>query len=422
MDKDVTELLDAIVWAHRIVEVEEKAFVFRPLTLEERNMSNFIYTQEMEKLRTRNMLTREELKRRAMKEGLWKKVYDRDAGLLREALAALLRDRKLEIEATKHRKNESSTLIRLDRKIMAASTTLREIERLHMTHIELPSAEYHAEGERGLYCLHCAAMTFPDMEKMWPTRGDLDEFTDTGLVASLMNQYYAATIAEESEIRLVARSGIWRSKWMGSKKNRGVKTLFNREMYDLTVDQFRLVYWSQIYDSAFESMESPSDEVLEDDVLFDRWLDDQNTKRKQERKKTEFDKKVSHLTKDGQEVALSVNGFYSDDCNCGLREAKKDGGKEKLAAVHPPSCPYGIFMYYNTETIDKKVEEVQSANPQNIRQLLGKEQGRLAKASGDLVQEQDLRGNDRTRAALGMGTNYTGKGEQRGKQGRAGRP
>ena len=52
MDKeqDVTELLDAIIWGRRIVSVDNRAgerqvFVFRPLTLEERNMGNYLYAK-----------------------------------------------------------------------------------------------------------------------------------------------------------------------------------------------------------------------------------------------------------------------------------------------------------------------------------------------------------------------------------------
>jgi hypothetical protein len=256
------------------------------------------------------------------------------------------------------------------------------------------------------------------MKQKWESFDALLNEQDTVLVARLMGLYYGETIAEESDIRRVARSGTWRSKWMGSKKNRGVKTLFDREMYDLTIDQFRLVYWSQVYDSAFESMEPPSDEVLEDDNLFDRWLDDQHQKRKAERKKTEFDKKVKHLTKEGQEVALPVQGFYSDDCTCGVKDEARDRGADKRGHIHDPRCPYGVFMYYDQSAVEQKIEDVQSANPTSIRKLLAGEQKRLAE-SGDLVPEQQLRSNDKTRAALGMGTTYKGAGDNQGKAGRA---
>lgn len=37
-------------------------------------------------------------------------------------------------------------------------------------------------------------------------------------------------------------------------------------------DQRELVRWSQIYDAAFESLDRPSQRVIEDDDLFDSWL------------------------------------------------------------------------------------------------------------------------------------------------------
>jgi hypothetical protein len=418
MEKDVGELLDAIVWAHRIVEVDDKTFVFRPLTLEERNMANYVYQQEERKVREKGIMDRKQLTKQSIANHLWKEAYEGDAKLLREKLASLLKERVEEIEKNKRRRTPAPIIKKLTRKIDAATLALRHIEELHTTHIELPSVEYQAESQRGIFFLHCSTLTFPGMDQVWPTFDDLLDEEQTRLVNKLMNLYYGATIAEESDIRMVARSGTWRSKWMGSKKNRGVKTLFDREMYDLTVDQFRLVYWSQVYDSAFESMDSPSDEVVDDDNLFDRWLDDQHQKRKTERKKTAFDKKVSHLTKEGQEVALSVHGFYSDDCTCGVKDEAKKRGNDKRGNIHNPKCPYGVFMYYNTDTMKGKIEDVQSANPQSIRKLLASEQKRLAE-SGDMMPEQQLRSNDKTRAALGMGTTYKGAGENKGKSGRA---
>jgi hypothetical protein len=234
-----------------------------------------------------------------------------------------------------------------------------------------------------------------------------------------MHLFYGEAIVDEKQIRQLARSGYWRAKWVGSKKNRGVKTLFDREMYDLTTDQFRLVYWSQIYDSAFESMEPPSDDIVENDKLFDRWLDEQHQKYQQERKKSSFDKKVHHLKKDGQEVGFSVLGEFCEECTCGVKDEAEARGNDKRGHLHSPSCSYGVFVYYNQEKREKRVEEVQSANPESVRKLLGNEQKRLAQVGLGGVEEQQLRG-DKSRSVLGMETNMHGAGEYgKGKQGRA---
>lgn len=423
-EEEVTELLDAIIWGRRIVEVldrhgEERVFVFRPLTLEERNMGQYVHKQAERQARRRGVSTRDELTKDAVAHGIWKKSYETEAKLLREEHNKLLDELRREEEANKKRRSPTTKLTKLRKRFQYITNTLLEIDSNYTRYIDLPSIEYLSECERGNYFLSCTTLSFPEMKPIWATLDDLEHETDTQLAAALLRMYYTESLADEAAIRRVARSGFWRCKWMGSKKNRGVKTLFNREMYDLTLDQFRLVYWSQVYDSAYESMDAPSDNVIDDDKLFDRWLEEQHQKRKAEHKKSAFNKKVSHLTKDGQEVGFNVQGEFCEECICGVKDTKDKRPNRLADSTHAPDCSYGVYIYYNKEKKIGKIEEVQSANPEAVRRILGNEQKRLANKDASGIEEQFLRG-DNTRSALGMDTSFHGKGETgRGKQGRA---
>lgn len=427
MDKDeykdeeegVSELLDAIVWGHRIIEVwneeDQKTFVFRPLTLEERNMGNFVYKSAYKRNLAKELLPRKALVKRAIKEGHWKASYEEESLLLRKEYEKVLDELdKAEVDNKKRRK-PTATLVRLRRRVEYIQDTLMSMDAKRVEYIEIPSAERHAESERGNYYLHCSTLMFPEMEPLWPSLNDLESEENINLATILLGHYYNETIADESAIRRIARSGIWRCKWMGSKKNLGVKTLFGRDMFELTTDQFRLMYWSQIYDSAYASMEPPSDAIIEDDKLFDRWLDEQHQKREREAKTTAFNKKVSHLTKkDANEVCINVQGEFSEECSCGILEQARARGAEKLGHIHDPSCSYGVYLYYSKEHKMQKVEDVQSANSERVRRTLGAEQGRLSKVGVDGVQEQHLR-DHRTRTTLGLPTKVHGPGEHKGR-------
>ena len=404
--QDLGELLDAISWGHRVVELDdENAYVFRPLTLEERNMANYIHKRTLARSRSKR---RADLRKDMIKKGLWKASNEKDAELLRDELAKLNEKLEEEREKNKKRRTPTTKLVRLSERVAAMVETIQNIDSDYAKYIELPSAEYEAECERGTYSLHCATMSFPDMKQVWGSLKDLKEEEDTILVGRLMGLYYSYHIASDADIRRLARSGLWRMRWNASRKNRGVKTLFGREMFEVTPDQMHLVYWSQIYDSAFESMEPPSDEIIEDDKLFDRWLDAQAQKRKQERKQSALNKRVSK-TKDAHEIALSTEGFYSEECTCGIKE-EVEQHRHKRGHLHAPSCPHGVFIYYDEETKAKKVDEIQSANPTSIRKLLGREQKRLSETEG-MVEDQHLRSNDKVRAVLGMETKYHGPGD-----------
>lgn len=422
-EQDLEELLDLVVWGHRVVEIpieedKDQTLVFRPLTLEERNIGNYLYQKALRGQIKSGSQTREGLKKDAIKHGLWEKAYDKDIETMREEFTKITEELTLAEKKNKHRRSPTTKLKRLRKRIVSIAETVRTLEGNHAQYIEIPSAEHSAEQERGMYFLQCSTLTFPEMEPLWSTFKDLKNEIQTIFVGQLMRLFYNATLLEERDVRRVARSGYWRAKWLGAKKNRGVKTLFNNEMYDLTVDQFRLMYWSQIYDSAFESMESPSDDVIDDDKLFDRWLDEQHQKRKQERKKSAFDQKVKHLTKDGHEIGMNVQGEYCQECTCGVKQEAEARGAEKLGHAHNPDCSYGVYLYYDEERKLQRVEEVQSANPERMRKILGSESKRLAEIGPEGIEEQLLRGN-KTRSAFGMDTKYHGPSDLKGKQGRA---
>jgi hypothetical protein len=115
-------------------------------------------------------------------------------------------------------------------------------------------------------------------QKIWNTWGEFQQ-TDTALVNYLVNEAYASNNINETVIRKLARSEPWRSAWLA-----GVKTgnLFNRPTTEMTDYQRALVGWSLIYDNAFENPDCPSTEVVDNDILFDKWLESQAAKREKE--------------------------------------------------------------------------------------------------------------------------------------------
>ncbi len=416
LEEKIPELLDAIVWGYHIVEVQKQDFILRPLTLEERNIGNYIYKRSMKRSEETGLSTRKQLTREAIIHDLWKSSYADEIKLLQEELTDVTKE-LLEMEervmgtgTKKKRKTPTTPLRRLRDRSLHIHNVLSKLNTYYTTYIELPSSEYKAESERGDYFLHCAAHTFPDMKQIWSRSKDLENETNTTLVSLLLSAYYGITIADESTIRRIARSGIWRCKWMASKKNRGVKTLFNREMYDLTIDQFCLMYWSQIYDSAYEAMEPPSDVVIEDDTLFDCWLEERNQKHEQDQKRSTFSKKISNLKANADEIAMSVLGEYCEQCICGVKEKSHKRANGMADHTHDPSCSYGVFIYYNRAKKQTKVEEVQSTNPERVRRVLAHEQKHLADVGGEGVEEQYLRG-DKSRKTFGLRTKVYGPGE-----------
>lgn len=111
---------------------------------------------------------------------------------------------------------------------------------------------------------------------------DIDHIAD-----NIVTQYQNSII-DDSTIRYLARNEPWRSLWITATKGQ-FKLFFNDTNVDVTLNQKNLVLWSQTYDNIQETLEPPSNEVIEDDDLLDGWFIAQKRKREREKKTKELE-------------------------------------------------------------------------------------------------------------------------------------
>ena len=104
----------------------------------------------------------------------------------------------------------------------------------------------------------------------------VSEYNQVELIAKLAQLYFVDSVLKESQIRLLARSNPWRL-YYNPARHIGFN-VFNRLPQDYTDEQISLLYWSSIYDYAFESSNRPEQPIIDDDIRFDKWLDDQDKK------------------------------------------------------------------------------------------------------------------------------------------------
>jgi hypothetical protein len=98
---------------------------------------------------------------------------------------------------------------------------------------------------------------------------------------------YNAEILDDKDIREVSKSPNWRMIWNAGKDSREI---FPLPACDLTDMQKSLISWTRMYDSIYESMETPSDNIIEDDYAIDGWFTVQRRKRDDDRKESEGNK------------------------------------------------------------------------------------------------------------------------------------
>lgn len=115
---------------------------------------------------------------------------------------------------------------------------------------------------------------------------------------------YNKSILSDAQIRDLARNEPWRSLWIIGKNGR-IKLFSLNDDQDITFNQRNLLLWSQTYDNIHESLECPSEEVIEDDDLLDGWFIIQKRKRTRDSKEKEFNESIKNeKIKSAQELFI----------------------------------------------------------------------------------------------------------------------
>ena len=108
------------------------------------------------------------------------------------------------------------------------------------------------------------------------------------------NVLYAfnSMILSEKDIRDLARNEPWRSLWLIKETHDLI--LFANQDKELSIDQKNIIVWSRMYDNIQESMDCPTDDVIDDDDLLDGWFIIQRKKQERAKTESELESRVSN--------------------------------------------------------------------------------------------------------------------------------
>lgn len=145
----------------------------------------------------------------------------------------------------------------------------------------------------------------------------------------------------ESQFREIARTEPWRSYWLTKKACS--ENVFGCSSIELSDEQKFLVYWTCLYDSAYESGECPSEDVINDDDCFDGWM----IRQSRERKSASDAKAIGTSDKfKGDEVFLPADTIEDarriealNDSNAKSIKKQRDKTIEKLKEVQHIRLP-----------------------------------------------------------------------------------
>lgn len=121
------------------------------------------------------------------------------------------------------------------------------------------------------------------------------DFVKTPLT-HILSLYQKAQLSDK-EVRNCAKSAEWRAYWNAHKAQ---GRLFAESSCELSDQQRQLIAWSNIYESALESMEPPTEEVMKDNHAFDGWLIKKRREREAEKKSEQDVSKNERINSAGE--------------------------------------------------------------------------------------------------------------------------
>lgn len=331
-------------------------------SIEDRIYMDFLYEQEFNKAIIYKIPTEKQIIEEAKKNGIWTTYEDSYINNY-DNIIKYSKQRMQEAVSTIERKN-------IEKQIKQSEINRKKIQEKYNELLNR-SAESIAREAQVVYLISKITRT-SNGNLLWE---HINECKDQVLIWNAIKIYHEMNSKIDIKlIRQIARSPQWRLRWNISKKN--ILSLFGRHIKDLSDIQTSLIYWSQIYDSAFESLESPSDEILNDDDQFDKWLEEQAAKRKSEKVNRNMDKKRS-------------DGFYDNQGKFHARSSNVTDHHEYGECV---SGYYDKQGYYREYTIEEKRERIAAIYGRNsivTRRILASEVNKIEQKG--ILRDQDLR-------------------------------
>ena len=244
-----------------------------PPTLEQDLEIQEVYINSYRQAEKDGFLTHEDLLESMKERGLWSdKEEDKIKGLEKDI------DR-LKVELFQN-KNKEDLVKRIRTYLKAGKEQLNE-----QISKKLISYENTCEGIAQvakvnmlikITCLRCDTGELYDFEEI-----SLDD----------VMKLYGMQILSEVSARELARTEPWNSLWV--LKDTDTFEFFNSKS-QLNADQKNLLIWAKMYESVQESMDCPSDDVVQDDDMLDGWFIIQKKKREQERVQSDIEQSTQN--------------------------------------------------------------------------------------------------------------------------------
>jgi hypothetical protein len=298
--------------------VKDKVIVFRHPDNLIKQRANFVQDKSFEDAKKQGLLPSKDLEALIEKRNL---IPKEEIERLKKLKSQLEAQEVLLSKTTRVKANQD----RIKEIILKIRTEIREIEYKRNSKL-LMSAETKAEEDKTFFiCSQCSS--YEDGTLVWPSYEAALKETDLEFKDLILLNYVRFYGGLPTRIiRQIARSSVWRIRYVNSMKTSEPLLGVPASNYD--INQINLVYWSNFYQNIYEMMpeDRPSDMVIDDDDSLDAYMKAYYEERTREdaarRSKAKTPGKLSAF--DAEEVIVTrANELYQDIEYDTPREAQK---------------------------------------------------------------------------------------------------
>ena len=280
MEYEERELkLYSILNAKTYLEFQGKRYYTTINTVEDKHRASILYHDIINDLKYETIMSWVQAQKMTEKLGLW--TTENESGL--ESLNKMLDDLKLQLYLHHYIPDRVEAFTKQIEKVRSGieKSTNNKYVLYHAT------KEYYTSNIKRQYLL---ALSIRD-ENDQPVYTHENFWVSDATILNVFENRSLTNFMTITEIRELARSDPWRSMWGPSKAN-----ALSGPSTSWTEEQKVLVSYSRMYDNVYESMECPSDMVIENDDMLDGWFISQ----RKEREKARNEKAADKLFKGGE--------------------------------------------------------------------------------------------------------------------------
>lgn len=373
---DTNSLLNELMSSKKVVDTSRGPIWFEFPYADDRLYAAHLYEKSKREYEEQGIPSIEEARAEHLEYGLWTNEQEK---LMQEILPKFIEQLQERLEAEKNLARKR----RIKEKIAELNHQLVEITTAYNTLMANTSDFMGYRVSIAFMVWRC----FRDVSgnRIWERYEDILSEQDIDFVEDLITAYNLnEEVGDMSTLRKIARSPEWRVRWKCSENN--VSSLFGRQSKDMTIGQFMLVYWSQMYDSVYDSLERPPQSVIEDDEALDKWL-----------------------TQRSEEMERDIAQKFEGKSNT-VKNSKIDSAPEVFRVVSGYYNDEGQYILYTDEERWEQIEKMRGLNTEHTRAVQRATEEKLKETPGVPQAEQLVKNKHGIEATGGTVTVKQGKG------------